>query len=181
MLSTKPVRVLNAIWPKLGPINMPQRLALTEGLALVFRGIERLSTAFPTRRFTVDGRLVGDIGEVLAELEYDIVLDKVSQPDYDGTTSDGRRVQIKATFKDSLTFKATPDYFLGFKLYEDGTYEEIFNGPGRLIFDKYQHRAGIGKILLSFPNAALRELSRMVPPHDRIARRLALTNAADEI
>jgi hypothetical protein len=160
---------------------MPQRLALTEGLALVFRGIERLSNAFPNRRFTIDGRLVGDIGEVLAELEYDIILDKVSLPDYDGTTSDGRRVQIKATFKNSLTFKTTPDYFLGFKLHDDGTYEEIFNGPGRLIFDKYQHRAGIGKNLLSFPNSTLRELSRMVPSHERVARRVESRQSETEV
>jgi predicted ester cyclase len=75
---------------------MPKHQALTQGLALVFQGIERLSTAFPNRRFTIDGRLVGDIGEVIAELEYDIKLHDVSQPDYDGITSDGRKVQIKA-------------------------------------------------------------------------------------
>lgn len=53
----------------------------------------------------------------MAALEYDIVLHDVSQPNHDATTSDGRRsVQIKATFKDSLTFKTVPDYYLGFKL-----------------------------------------------------------------
>lgn len=129
---------------------MPKHRALTEGLALVFEGIERLVAAFPNRRFTVDGRLVGDIGEVIAELEYDIVLHEISQPDYDGTTSDGKRVQIKATFKDSLTFKSTPDYFLGFKLFRDGRYEEVFNGPGSLIHAEYVHRAGIGEKLLRF-------------------------------
>ena len=30
---------------------------------------------------------------------------------YDGGTSDGRLVQIKATFKDSLTFTKTPNYY----------------------------------------------------------------------
>lgn len=29
---------------------------------------------------------------------------------------DGRHVQIKATFKNSLTFRRVPDYYLGFKL-----------------------------------------------------------------
>lgn len=150
---------------------MPKHRALTEGLGLVFEGIERLVSEFPNRRFTVDGRLVGDIGEVIAELEYDIILHEVSQPDYDGTTSDGKRVQIKATFKDSLTFKSTPDYFLGFKLFRDGRYEEVFNGPGSLIHAEYVHRAGIGKKLLSFPNARLKELSQSVEQHERIAKR----------
>lgn len=159
---------------------MQKRLDLKEGLALVFQGIERLSSAFPTRRFTIDGRLVGDVGEVIAELEYDITLHKVSQPDYDGITSDGRRVQIKATFKESLTFKTTPDYFLGFKLYEDGRFEEVYNGPGHLIFEKYQHRAGIGTSLLSFPNSALRELSRAVHPEEQIPRRTVLSGAPND-
>jgi len=73
-------------------------------LSLIFRGIEGLRNAFEGRQFTIDGRLVGDIGEVIAALEYDIVLDETSQPNYDGATSDGRRVQVKATFKDQPTY-----------------------------------------------------------------------------
>jgi hypothetical protein len=150
---------------------MSKRRVITESLSLIFRGIEGLHSAFKGRQFTIDGRLVGDIGEVIGALEYDIELDEISQPNYDGTTSDGRRVQIKATFKDQLTFKTVPDYYLGFKLKPDGTYEEIYNGPGSLIFNRYLHRKGIGTILLSFPNSELRELSRSVPEGERIPRR----------
>ena len=150
---------------------MPQHCALNDGLSLIFQGIERLTTAFPGRRFTIDGRLVGDIGEVVAELEYELKLHEVSQPEYDAVTPEGRRVQIKATFKDSLTFTTTPDYYLGFKLNRDGTYEEVYNGPGLPIFQKYSHRSGIGTKLLSFPNQVLRELSHSVPQQERIAKR----------
>lgn len=150
---------------------MPKRKAISEGLALVFQGIERLRTAFPHRRFTVDGRLVGDVGEIIAELDYDIILHEVSQPDHDGNTTEGRNVQVKATFRDSLTFKTTPDYYLGFKLYPDGHYEEIYNGPGRLIKERFAHRSGIGKTLLSFPISDLRELSEQVQPNERIPKR----------
>jgi hypothetical protein len=150
---------------------MPKRKAITEGLTLVFQGIEHLKTSFPHRRFTIDGRLVGDVGEIIAELEYGIILHEVSQPNHDGITTDGRNVQIKATFKDSLTFKTTPDYYLGFKLYPDGRYEEIFNGPGRLIQERFAHRRGIGKTLLSFPIAKLRELSKQVPTNERAPKR----------
>lgn len=151
---------------------MTQCTTLNDGLTLVFQGIERLITAFPGRRFTIDGRLVGDIGEVIAELNYDLKLHEVSQPYYDAETPNGRRVQIKATFKDSLTFKTTPDYYLGFKLNRDGTYEEIYNGPGLPIFQRFSHRSGIGEKLLSFSNKTLRELSRSIPEHERIAKRI---------
>ena len=138
---------------------------------MIFQGIDRLKLAFPNREFTIDGRLVGDIGEIIAALEYDVVLHEVSQPEYDGFTSDGRRVQVKATFKDALTFKTVPDYYLGFKLFPDGRHEEIFNGPGSVIFDRYKHRKGIGSQLLSFPLKDLNELSKDVLVHERVPKR----------
>ena len=147
------------------------RAAINDALRLIFQGIEQLKGAFPNRVFTIDGRLVGDVGEVIAELEYDVILHTVSQPKHDAVTSDGRNVQIKATFKDSLTFKTIPDYYLGFKLYPDGRHDEVFNGPGRLIFDRYVGRKGVGVSLLSFPISELRRLSEQVTDRDRIRRR----------
>jgi hypothetical protein len=152
---------------------MPCRQTIAEALALIFDGIARLKKAFPNREFTIDGRLVGDIGEVIAALEYDVVLDEGSQPDHDATTPNGRRLQIKATFKDSLTFKTIPNYYLGFKLFPDGRHEEVFNGPGRVIYERYKHRKGIGVELLSFPNKELKALSREVLAHERIPKREA--------
>jgi hypothetical protein len=102
---------------------MPRRRAIAEALALIFEGIARLKQTFPNRKFTIDGRLVGDLGEIIAALEYDVVLDVVAQP----------------------------DYYLGFKLFPDGRHEEIFNGPGSVIYERYKHRKGIGVQLLSFP------------------------------
>jgi hypothetical protein len=148
------------------------RHSITEGLALIFRGIALLREAFPNRAFTIDGRLVGDIGEIIASLEYDLEIDAVSRPGHDACTPDGRLVQVKATFKNSLTFGTCPDYYLGLKLYSDGRYEEVFNGPGTIIRDRYIQRKGIGTQLLSFPIAELKALSAQVDPSKRIAKRL---------
>jgi hypothetical protein len=149
---------------------MPDHASIKHGLSLIFRGIEHLSNDFP-RQFTIDGRLVGDIGEVIAWLDYDLEIDKVSRAIHDAHTSDGRQVQIKATFKDKLTFRKTPDYLLGFKLFEDGCYQEVFNGPGHLIHARYRHRTGIGTSLLSFPARELRSISDGVDPVDRVPLR----------
>ncbi len=149
------------------------RKPISEALRLIFQGIEILKKESGNKRlFTIDGRLVGDIGEVIAAAEYDLVLDLVSQPRHDATTTDGRRnVQIKATFKDSLTFKTVPDYYLGLKLYRNGNHKEIFNGPGKVIYKRYASRKGCGIVLLSFPISELRELSRQVAEVDRIPKR----------
>ncbi|UCJ16024.1 hypothetical protein K5Q02_19740 [Pseudomonas sp. MM211] len=150
---------------------MQKHRAITEALELIFEGIQKLKDTFPNRVFTIDGRLVGDIGEVIAELEYDMAVHEVSQPRHDGVASDGKLVQVKATFKNFLTFRTVPDYYLGFRLHPNGEYEEIFNGPGQIIYDRYIHRKGIGLSLLSFPISELRKLSKSVPTHQRIARR----------
>lgn len=157
----------------LGLHDKHMRQAITEGLALIFQGIARLRDAFPNRTFTIDGRLVGDLGEVIAGIEYDVTLDAVSRPDHDARTPDGRLVQIKATFKDTLTFKTCPELYLGFKLHPNGQHEEVFNGPGRIIMQRYVGRKGIGTQLLSFPIGELRSLSAQVDPADRVPKREA--------
>lgn len=148
------------------------RQTIKEALAHIFRGISILQAEFTNRRFTIDGRLVGDIGEIIAATEFDIILDEVGQAEHDGKTSDGRLVQIKATFQDALTFRKTPELYLGFKLHPDGGHEVIFNGPGYIIFDEYRNRQGIGVNLLRFPNSRLKELSANIPEQDRVPTRL---------
>jgi hypothetical protein len=145
---------------------------IQDALKLIFEGIDRLQKCCDgSRKFTIDGRLVGDIGEIIAEREYVIELDKVSRAHHDAKTPDGRDVQIKATFQNSLTFTVAPVLYIGLRLFNDGTHEEVYNGPGQLIADEYQHRKGIGEKLLSFPIARLRELSGTVPGDERVARR----------
>jgi hypothetical protein len=150
-----------------GRLRMSNELEL--GLKHIFRGIRALRNAYSRKKFTIDGRLVGDIGEVVAATYYDISLYDVQKPGHDGHTSDGKKVQVKATFKESLTFSSVPDYYLGIKLFENGKYEEIFNGPGKVIFDHYKHRAGIGTKLLSFPIKELKVLSQGVAAKKKIA------------
>jgi len=150
---------------------MSKKAIITDALERIFQGIEQLHKAFPEKSFTIDGRLVGDIGEVIAALDYEIELYEVQQADHDGETPDGKKVQVKATFKDKLTFKTVPDYYLGFKLFQNGRYEEVYNGPGSIIFERYKHRKGIGDVLLSFPIEELKKLSFEIPNSERIKLR----------
>ncbi len=144
-----------------------------EALNFIFQGIQKLRMICEEKRkFTIDGRLVGDIGEIIAEREFAINLDDISRPQHDAVTIDDKRdVQIKATFQDSLTFKTIPVLYIGLKLNVNGTHEVIFNGPGHVIADAYKHRKGIGEKLLSFPIAQLRELSETVDDKNRVPLR----------
>lgn len=57
-----------------------------------------LESLYPGRRFTPDGHLVGSLGEVTAADLFNITLLPASTTGHDAVTSDGRRVEIKATY-----------------------------------------------------------------------------------
>jgi hypothetical protein len=94
--------------------------------------VDQLRAVYPKKKFTLDGRLLGDLGECLVEDAYDVRLFEDLRKQHDGRTSDGRQVQIKATMQDSLTFPVdhTPDYYLGIQIHQDGTFTEVFKWSG---------------------------------------------------
>jgi hypothetical protein len=135
--------------------------------------VEQLCATYPKKQFTLDGRLVGDIGEVLVESAYDLDLFADIKKHHDGQCPDGRLVQIKATMKESLTFPAdhVPDYYLGIKLHANGTFDEIFNGPGAIAKQAIDGRKVPKTNLYSVTIGKLRRLSAQVPPDQQIPRR----------
>jgi hypothetical protein len=135
--------------------------------------VAELQHAHPGKRFTLDGRLVVDNGEVLVAAAYDVApLDGLPKH-HDAKSSDGRFVQIKATMKDSLTFPAdyVPDFYLGIKIHVDGTFDEVFNEPGAIARRAIAKRKHPKTNLHSISVAALRKLQTQVSTHLRIARR----------
>ena len=153
-------------------------ITIPEAVSQMLRIVEKLCVAYPHKRFTLDGRLVGDIGEVLVANAYDVTLFEDLTKHHDGQTSDGRLVQIKATMKTvqpGLTFPAdhTPDYFLGVHIHRDGTFSEIFNGPGEIAWKAVEHRGPSKTNLHIVSFAALKKLQPRVPPEQRIPLRKA--------
>lgn len=94
--------------------------------------VSRLEKLFPGRRFTPDGHLVGSIGEVLAAYGYGLELFPSSHKGHDAKSKDGRLVQIKATQVKSIGLYSQPNHLLVIKIQPDGSYQEIFNGPGNI-------------------------------------------------
>lgn len=135
--------------------------------------VEKLCAAYPKKKFTLDGRLVGDIGEVLVEDAYDLELFEDVKKHHDAEASDGRLVQIKATMKKSLTFPAdhVPNYYLGVQIHFDGTFTEVFNGPGATAWEAVKGRAAPKTNLHSVQINALKKLQARVPAGDKIPLR----------
>lgn len=96
----------------------------------LYRTASELEGLYPGRHFTPDGHMIGSIGEVLAAETYGIELFTASAPIHDGAAPDGRLVQIKATQVDSIGISECPDYLIVLKIFHDGSFEEVYNGPG---------------------------------------------------
>jgi hypothetical protein len=149
------------------------QVKIEEALAGLFTAVSMLQEAYPGKPFTPDGRLVGDIGEVVASLAYALTLNEGLTKHHDAITDDGRHVQIKTTFGTTLTFPVhhVPDYYLGIRMNRDGTFEEIYNGPGHLIQEQLSGRKPTKTGLHGGLMAMLKRLNQQVPDSERIPKR----------
>jgi hypothetical protein len=118
---------------------------ISDALKVLLSGRDRLQAAYRLRlaksvakkrgqemTFAFDGRLVGDIGELIAAETFclDLLGTKTVNIDAKTTAGPSRKVQIKATFKDdSLSIKHGGDHFLGLQLDDAGRFRVIYNGP----------------------------------------------------
>jgi len=148
-------------------------MTIPEAVRKLVAIVEQLRAKHKNRRFTLDGRLVGDLGEILAAQVYDIKLNEKMTKHHDAKARDGRSVQIKATMQDAVTFPVdhTPEYVLAIKVHNDGAVTEIFNGPGRIARQAVAERKPPKTNLHSIPIAKLSKLNATVPASERIPRR----------
>lgn len=93
--------------------------------------VNELESNFPGRHFTLDGHLVGSIGEVMAAYYYGIELYTASTEIHDGEV-EGRKVQIKVSQQDNIVINHEPDYLIVLYLNKNGNIYEVYNGPGKL-------------------------------------------------
>ena len=104
--------------------------ALREAVRELYAVTSRLEAMYPGRRFTPDGHMVGSLGEVVAAEMHGLELFEASHPVHDAVAPDGRLVQVKATQGSRVALTDEPDYLIVLKLRRDGTFDEVYNGPG---------------------------------------------------
>jgi hypothetical protein len=116
---------------------------------------------FPGRRFTPDGHLVGSIGEVLATHYYGLELLPNSFQRHDAKTLGGQLVQIKATQRATVSLRDEPNYLIVLLLKKDGSFDEVYNGPGKEPWNKAGKMQKNGQRPISL--SRLRSLIATVP------------------
>ena len=103
--------------------------AIKEKIQKLISIVKELETDFPGRHFTLDGHLVGSIGEVMAAYYSGIELYAASAVVHDGEI-DGKKVQIKISQQDDIVINHEPEYLIVLYLRKNGDVFEVYNGPG---------------------------------------------------
>lgn len=140
--------------------------------------VGELETTFEGRLFTLDGHLVGSIGEVMAAYYYGIELYPPSAPTHDGVCPDGREVQIKITQQDRIVINEEPSYLIVLHLNrKTGKISEIYNGPGKApwdsayVYEKHNTRyAMLSKLLALDAKVHLQERISAINPIEKYER-----------
>lgn len=136
----------------------------------LYSTVSELEAMFPGRHFTPDGHMVGSIGECLVANAYDLKLEKASNKGFDAVTRSGKEVEIKATQSKSVAFRSEPEHTIIIKIFQNGTFEEVYNGPGNLVWQQFagKKKPTNGQFQISLNK--LRELNKQVSDSSREPR-----------
>lgn len=132
--------------------------------------VNELEAMFPGRHFTPDGHMVGSLGECLVADAYNLELKTASNKGYDAVTETGLEVEIKATQSNSVAFRSQPQHTIVIKILRDGTFEEIYNGPGALVWEQFKDRRLLSNGQFQVSLNKLRQLNQTVTQADRVPR-----------
>lgn len=127
--------------------------------------VRQLEKEFPGRSFSLDGHLVGSIGEVMAAYYYGIELYKASAKVHDGEIN-GRKVQIKIGQQDSIEIAHEPEYLIVLYLCRNGDILEVYNGPGSTPWESASISSTSGKRKMRVNK--LMEFDHLVANEERI-------------
>ena len=139
---------------------------LEEKIRELYKITSELEDMYPGRKFTLDGHLLGSIGEVYAAEKYNLSLLKTGAEKHDARSSDGKMIQIKITQTERVSIYSEPDYLIVLKMNYDGTIEEVYNGKGRSPWNNAGKLKKTGQRSISLKKLVL--LNETVPPEDLI-------------
>lgn len=131
-------------------------------------------------KFTLDGNLVGDIGEAIAvELFGTRLVETKSTEGIDGYTPDGRTVQVKATGTGrGPAFRCTEtraDHLLFFDLdFENATGTVIYNGPEHYAVECLPKKFYAQRMVT---RKQIRDADTRVEPFERLSRKDSRSSA----
>ena len=147
-------------------MNNLRNKSLSEIIQELFATVRELESRYPGRKFSIDGHLLGSIGEVIAAEQYGLTLLKNSYETHDATDKQNRLVQIKATQINRIVISSEPDYLIVIQITPDGNWAEIYNGSGARVWENAGKMMKNGMRPISF--AKLKALMKCVQDDEKI-------------
>lgn len=106
-----------------------ERVKLPAAVAKVFEAVADLERQYK-RPFTIDGHLMGSIGEVLARQVFGFELNPPSFKGHDAKCNTRGDVEIKITAGSSVAFRNDCNHLVVFKMLNSEEAELIYDGLG---------------------------------------------------
>jgi hypothetical protein len=110
------------------------RIKLPAPVAAIYRAAHELEAAYPGRKFTPDGHLVGSIGEVVAAEALGLTLYRGGHPVHDAYDENGD-VQIKMTAGTAIGLYGPCKRLVVLRIVSPEEAEIVFDGPGDLAWE----------------------------------------------
>ena len=132
--------------------------------------VNELEAMFPGRHFTPDGHLVGSLGECLVADAYGLELLTASNKGFDAITKEGLKVEIKATQSKSIAFRCESEHVIIIKIMPNGTFEEIYNGSGALIWQQFTNKKRPSNGQFQISTTKLKALNEKISDQDRVPK-----------
>lgn len=125
-----------------------------------------LEEIFPGRKFTLDGHLVGSVGEVVAAYMFDLDLSPASTLGHDATSSCGKNVEVKLTQGRSVAIRHESEHLIALQRLLGGPVRVVFNGPGLVAWENSGRMQSNGQRSISL--ARLAKLDSEVSAENRL-------------
>lgn len=111
-----------------------QRVALPAPVAELYRAIEKLQTIYG-RKFTLDGHVLGSIGEVVAQETFGFELLPMSARAHDAQCKTRGAVQVKITGGKSIAMRQNCNHLIVLKVLSPEEAEVVYDGPGAPVWE----------------------------------------------
>ncbi|HVG51658.1 MAG TPA: hypothetical protein VM867_08500 [Xanthobacteraceae bacterium] len=108
------------------------RIKLPPAVAMLYQASAELAAAYPGRHFTLDGHLVGSIGEVIAREHFGFELLPASAPVHDAICATRGLVQIKLTAGRSIGMRAACEHLIVLRIVSPQEAEIVYDGKGEV-------------------------------------------------
>lgn len=111
-----------------------ERIPLPAPVADLYRAIEKLQATYG-RKFTLDGHVLGSIGEVVAQEAFGFELLPMSARVHDAHCTRRGAVQVKITGGKTVALRQNCNHLVVLKVLSPEEAEVVYDGPGATVWE----------------------------------------------